>query len=334
MTDLSRPDAEFSGLTTLVTGGAGFIGSHIADALVSDNEVRILDDRSTGSIENVPDGAKLIQGDVTNQNAVDRAMKGVDVVFHLAAVVSVEESVSDPVESHRVNVDGTLAVLEAARRESARVVYASSAAVYGDPEGSTVSEDDETDPQSPYGADKLAADTYVRTYASVYDLPAVVLRYFNVYGPRQQGPYSGVVDAFFERALEGEPLVIHGDGKQTRDFVHVYDVVRANLAAATTEQTGRAFNIGTGRSVTIQQLAAAVGAAADVDVELEWGPARDGDIRHSRTETDRLRRLLGVQPEVSLSEGLSDLARYRTESRSRETPRELAEPASTRRSDE
>lgn len=334
MSDLSPPSTEFSGSTVLVTGGAGFIGSHIADALVPNNDVRILDNGSTGSISNVPEEADVIHADVTDQDAVDRAMDGVDIAFHQAAVVSVEESVSDPITSHRVNVDGTLAVLQAARREDARVVYASSAAIYGDPAGAVVSEGDETDPQSPYGVDKLAADAYARTYASVYDLPVVVLRYFNVYGPRQRGPYSGVVDAFFERALDQEPLLIHGDGEQTRDFVHVYDVVRANLAAATTEHVGQAFNIGTGNSVTIRELADAVGTALGVDIEVAREPPREGDIRHSRTSTDRLRRLLEVDPSVSLKDGLRHLANHRTDGQSRETSDGVVELTSGNPTDE
>ncbi|RLM54047.1 NAD-dependent epimerase/dehydratase family protein [Halobellus sp. Atlit-31R] len=311
MRELSRPTAPFTGRTVLVTGGAGFIGSHLVAALAPDNDVRVLDHCASGDPSRVADGATLIRADVTDEEALARAMAGVDVVFHLAAVVSVEQSVDDPQESHRVNVDGTLAVLERARHEGARVVFASSAAVYGDPDQLPVSETAETDPQSPYGADKLAADTYSRVYADVYDLPVVALRYFNVYGPGQRGPYSGVVDAFLERAADDEPLVIHGDGEQTRDFVHVFDVVRANLAAATTEHTGTAFNVGTGDAISIRDLADVVRTAVGTDTGVEHSAPRAGDVRHSRADCDRARDLLDFDPAVSLADGIEHLVAHR-----------------------
>ncbi|WP_336023558.1 NAD-dependent epimerase/dehydratase family protein [Halobellus salinisoli] len=324
MTDLPLPEADLGDATVLITGGAGFIGGHLAAALLPENEVRVLDDYSTGETSNVPDGAAVFCADVRNEDALERAMAGVDVVFHLAAVVSVETSVENPVEVHRVNVDGTLAVLERARDENARVVVASSAAVYGEPTGLPVNEDADTDPLSPYGADKLAADTYARVYADVYDLPVAVLRFFNVYGPGQRGPYSGVVDAFLQRAFADEPLVVHGDGEQTRDFVHVTDVVRALLTAASTEHTGLAFNVGTGSSVSINELADvirdATGATAGVDHER----ARPGDIRHSRADCTRMRELLGVQPTVSLREGVEHLVSYRLDRAANATGRDEA----------
>jgi UDP-glucose 4-epimerase len=311
MGELSAPTATFSGQTILVTGGAGFIGGHLASALAPDNEVRVLDDCSTGDASNVPDEATLIRGDVTDETVLARAMTDVDTVFHQAAVVSVEQSVDDPRTSHRVNVDGTLSVLERARGEDARVVVASSAAVYGAPSKLPVPESGDTEPQSPYGADKLAADAYARVYADVYDLSVVPLRYFNVYGPGQRGPYSGVVDAFLERAFADKPLSIHGDGEQTRDFVHVFDVVRANLAAARTSYTGEAFNVGTGESVSIRELADIVREAVGSDAGVRYEEPRTGDVRHSRAAIQRANDRLGFSARVPLRAGISHLVSHR-----------------------
>lgn len=306
-TDRSDAPDDLRGQTVLVTGGAGFIGSHLAARLAGDNDVRVLDDFSTGDRDAVPESATVIETDVRNAADVERAMEGVDVVFHLAALISVEESVADPERSHQVNVDGTLAVLQAARESDARVVLASSAAVYGDPDSLPVTVDEPMTPRSPYGADKVAADTYARAYEASYGVPVVALRYFNAYGPGQRGPYSGVVEAFLERAGAGEPLVVHGDGEQTRDFVHVSDVVRANLAAATTEHTGTAYNVGTGESVSVNELADIVTEAFGSDADVSHEPARPGDVRHSRAATDRARTELGFEARVSLRQGIADL---------------------------
>ncbi|MGQ4556057.1 NAD-dependent epimerase/dehydratase family protein [Halobellus sp. GM3] len=313
MNEPSPPTAAWSGQTVLVTGGAGFIGSHLAAALVPGNEVRVLDDCSTGDASRVPDGAEFIRGDVTDGETLSRAMTGVDTVFHQAAVVSVDRSIEAPAESHRVNVGGTRAVLERARAEDARVVIASSAAVYGTPSELPVSETCPTDPQSPYGADKLAADAYASVYANVYDLRVVPLRYFNVYGPGQRGPYSGVVDAFLERAFADEPLSVHGDGEQTRDFVHVFDVVRANLAAAETPYTGVPFNVGTGESVTIRELADIVREAVGTDAGVRYENERPGDVRHSRASTKRARDRLGFRSRIPLEAGIDHLVSHRRE---------------------
>ncbi|MFW5938083.1 MAG: NAD-dependent epimerase/dehydratase family protein, partial [Halanaeroarchaeum sp.] len=191
---------EPSDRTILVTGGAGFVGSHLAERLVPDNEVRVIDDLSTGKREHVPDDAELTVADVRDEDALAEAMADVDLVFHEAAVVSVEESVRHPTATHHVNVDGTLRVLEAARDEDARVIVASSAAIYGHPDGVPVAEDAPKAPTSPYGIDKLAVDHYTRRYHELYGLETVALRYFNIYGPRQgAGDYSGVIEAFFEQ---------------------------------------------------------------------------------------------------------------------------------------
>lgn len=294
--------------TVLITGGAGFIGSHLAAALVADNEVRVLDDLSGGAREFVPEEAELYEGDVRDSAAVAEAMEGADIVFHKAALVSVEESVEDPEQSHETNATATLAILEQARNEDARVVLASSAAIYGHPESVPVEEGDEKSPTSPYGIDKLSLDHYARVYNDLYGLETVPLRYFNVYGPRQNPEYSAVVSVFFRQARDGGPITIEGDGEQTRDFVHVSDVVRANLQAATTENVGEPFNVATGRSVTIRELAETVVEVTDSDAEITHVEERAGDIRHSEADISKAQAELGYEPTVSLEDGLRELA--------------------------
>jgi UDP-glucose 4-epimerase len=295
---------QLHGQTVLVTGGAGFVGSHLATALADACELRVIDDLSDGDRERVPEGATFVQGDVRETGALVPAADGVDVIFHQAGLVSVPESLDRPIESHERNVDGTLAVLEAARRNDARVVYASSVAIYGNPSTVPITEDEPTTPTSPYGVDKLAADHYTRLYHDRYDVETVALRYFNVYGPEQD---AGVVNAFRDRAIAGEPLQVDGDGKQRRDFVHVADVVRANLAAATTEAVGEGYNIGTGDSIRITDLATVIRAQAGTEVPIRHSDPRPGEIRNSRADPTRAREQLGFEAEVPLEEGLEDL---------------------------
>ncbi|WP_255191015.1 NAD-dependent epimerase/dehydratase family protein [Natronobeatus ordinarius] len=294
--------------TVLVTGGAGFVGSHLVDALVEENEVRVLDDLSTGECTHVHDDATFIEGSVSDPSFRDRAMAGVDLVFHEAAIVDVPESVENPRGTHRVNLEASLDLLEDARREDARVVLASSAAIYGHPEALPVTESTVSEPTSPYGVQKLALDRYARVYAALYDLPTVALRYFNVYGPRQRGPYSGVISTFLEQAGAGQPITIEGDGEQTRDFVHVRDVVRANLLAATTEHVGEAYNVGTGDSTTIRELAETIRDATGADVPIVHREPREGDVRHSRADVSKARDRLGFEPTIDLESGIRDLA--------------------------
>jgi UDP-glucose 4-epimerase len=305
MTDaIDVQDEQMEHANVLVTGGAGFIGGHIARTLADDNEVAVLDIRPDAP----SDAVSRIEGDIRDEDTVEAAVAGADVVFHEAAMVSVDESVAKPKESHDVNATGTLNVLEAARTHDARVVLASSAAVYGDPNETPVPETHPLDPTSPYGLDKLASDHYARLYHDLYGLETAALRYFNVYGPGQTGgDYAGVIEVFLEQARNDDPITVHGDGEQTRDFVHIDDVVQANLLAAETDAVGQAFNVGTGESVTIRRLAELLRDAVDSDSEIVHTDPREGDIQHSCADISKARDELGYEPAFELEEGLRTL---------------------------
>ncbi|WP_231186436.1 NAD-dependent epimerase/dehydratase family protein [Haladaptatus sp. DYF46] len=292
--------------TVLVTGGAGFVGSHLVDALVRENDVRILDDFSTGKRSNVNDDATVIEGDICDSETLRRATENVDLIFHEAGVVSVQESVEEPMRANEVNLDATLALLERARDLDARVVLASSCAIYGQPTDVPISEDEPFSPSSPYGLQKSALDHYARLYEELYGLETVALRYFNIYGPRQSsGDYSGVISIFKRQATNGEPITVDGDGKQTRDFVHINDVVRANLLAATTDHVGEAYNIGTGVSVTIQELAETIHDISASSSEIVHLDPRPGDITKSKADIAKATEKLGYEPTIPINEGLS-----------------------------
>lgn len=304
---------EFSGDEILITGGAGFIGSHIADALVSEANVTVLDDLSSGKKENIPEGAEFVHGDIRDESVVTSVLDEVDLVFHQAAKVSVDQSVDDPIQTHQTNLDASLFLLEEARKRDIRVVLASSTAIYGTPESLPVQEIDRKSPNSPYGLDKLALDHYARIYQELYDTDIVPLRYFNVYGPRQgSGPYGGVISIFVNQALNDDPITVHGDGTQTRDFVHVSDVVEANLRAATSVSSGKAVNVGTGTETSVVELARMIVDIADSDSEIVHESPRPGDVPKSRADITRLGNDLGYSPNVSLREGLRDLIEYRS----------------------
>ena len=304
----------------LVTGGAGFIGSHIVRALVERGDrARVLDDLSGGSLDNlaglevgaIGSGAEVewLEADVADRTACDTGCAGVQGVFHEAAEVSVPASFEDPDRHLEVNVMGTLRVLEAARRAGAsRLVFAASSAAYGDGPESPKREDLAVNPLSPYAVAKHASEQMLEVWSRRWDLGSVALRYFNVFGPGQSdsSPYSGVIAIFAKRLLAGQPITIHGDGEQTRDFVFVEDVARANLAAMDSQiKGGRVVNIGTGRSVSLTQLhrimADLVGRAGDPD----YGPARVGDVRHSCADILRAQEELGWHPKVNLRDGLA-----------------------------
>lgn len=300
----------------LITGGAGFIGSHIADEAARLGwEVAVLDDLSTGKRENLAQlegRARLIVGDVADPQAVREAARGADVIFHLAALVSVPESVRDPQKSARVNDLGTLNVFSAAAETGARVIHSSSAAVYGPDAAPPHHEGLTPDPVTPYAAHKLLGEHYARFYHREKGLSCLCLRYFNVFGPRQDpsSPYSGVISIFSDRLATGRPATIFGDGEQTRDFVYVADVVAANfLAALHPVADGRATNVGTGKAVTLKRLWEELRAVTGLDAPLSHGPTREGDIRHSRADTSRARDFLAFEARTEFAEGLAKTIR-------------------------
>jgi len=291
----------------LITGGAGFIGSHLASALTVENEVHVLDNNSRGDPTVLPADVEFYHGDIRDRSLLETLVETVDIVYHLAAIVSIEDSLQRPVESHETNVSATVSLLDVARKHETRVVFASSCAAYGDPTALPVDEHEPPTPLSPYAVDKLAADQYVRVYGQQYGFPTVGLRYFNVYGAGQRGDYSGVIDAFVERARAGEPLEIHGEGTQTRDFVHISDIVRANLAAGVTQHTGRAYNIGTGTETTILELAETIRDLVGTEVPIRHTEPRPGDVDRSRADLSDARQRLGYKPQVTLKSGLQSL---------------------------
>jgi UDP-glucose 4-epimerase len=292
-------------LRALVTGGAGFIGSHVAEGLLArGDEVTILDDLSNGKRENVPDGAELIVGDIREPGAIFDDVKP-EVVFHLAAQADVRISVARPDHDADVNVIGTIRVLEATREHGAQLVFSSTGgAIYGECE-QPAAEDKRLEPLAPYGTSKLAGEEYLATYNRLYGTRHVSLRYGNVYGPRQD-PHgeAGVVAIFFNRLNEGETPRIFGDGKQTRDYVYVGDVVRATLAAQ--ERNGGVYNVGTGRETSVVELLELCLRVAGKDVEAEFAPPRAGELQRSVLDPSRAVDELAWRPERSLEEGLRE----------------------------
>ena len=299
-------------MTALVTGGAGFIGSHLVDALMSQGDkVRVFDDLSTGRRENLRPDAEFVQASIVDRPALDAAMKGVDAVFHLAAVVSVQQCLADPAGSNEVNVTGTARVLQAAAAAGVRrVVFVSSAAVYGDSPVSPKREDLAPDPLSPYAVAKLAGE---RLGATIPGIEFVAVRFFNVYGPRQapDSPYSAVIPIFLKTIEAGRPLPVFGDGTQTRDFTFVGDVVAGLLLASDAPGLhGRVFNVATGRAVSVADMAHALGRAAGRPVELDFRPPRPGEILHSLADVEAARRELHFRARVTLDEGLAEAVKW------------------------
>ena len=305
----------------LVTGGAGFIGSHLVDRLLERGDtVWVIDDLSTGTWANLArweDEERLtrIRADVAEglfaplALAEDQGAR-IEGIVHLAALVSVVRSVAEPLADVRTNVRGTVQVLEYARnRPVAKVVFASSAAVYGDVSVVPTPETAPTRPLSPYGIDKLTGEHFLHMYSEVHGIPTSALRFFNVYGPRQDpsSPYSGVISIFADRAARGRGLNIYGDGEQTRDFVHVSDVVRALVAALDHRQSTEPTNVGTGRPTTVEALAHAVLDAHGADLPIAHGPPRQGEIRHSVADVSALEERFGVRAETPLATGLRTL---------------------------
>jgi len=309
-----RKDMSDTNLTALVTGGAGFIGSHIAQRLIGlGHRVRIVDNLSTGFRENVDavgSGVEFLEGDLRDVAVCEAAMRGVEVVFHVAALPSVPRSLRDPIGSHECNVTATLNVLEAARRAKVRrVVYSSSSSVYGDTSVLPKTEPVELLPKSPYAAAKLAGELYVLAYARAGLIDGIALRYFNVFGPRQDpnGPYAAVIPLFMRSALTGAKVPLYGDGSQTRDFTYIDNVVEANLLAATQPServSGWVVNCGAGTRISLLELIQQIEAVTSRRVSVEKRAPREGDVRDSQAGLERAKSVLGYTPHVSLEEGL------------------------------
>jgi len=301
----------------LVTGGAGFIGSHIVEALIdSGHSVRVLDDFSSGSPSNlgrVRNSASLdvVEGDVRDAALVDRLVAGMDGIFHQAGFVSVQKSIEQPALSFDINVGGALTVLESARKAGVkRVISASSAAVYGDNERIPLSESGHTNPLSPYAMDKCSIERYATLYHRLYGLETIVLRYFNVYGPRQlpSSPYSSVITVFLDCIRRNEGITVYGDGEQSRDFVHVLDVVQANTRAMHATYNGfGVFNVGSGRETRINKLTEMLMDITDRHVPVTHGSSRPGDIYRSCANITRANTELGYRPQWELRRGLQSL---------------------------
>lgn len=296
----------------LVTGGAGFIGSHLTDRLAADrHSVRVLDNLSTGKRTNLAGGVDFIEGDVRDVGTVDRAVAGVDAIFHLAAVASVQASVDDPAGTHGTNFLGTLHLLEAARRHGVRrFVYASSAAVYGDAAALPVREDTRLNPLTPYAADKLAGEYYLAFYGRKHGLKGTAFRFFNIYGPRQDpsSPYSGVISIFVDRAVAGRPVTIFGDGSQTRDFVYVADLV--TILARSLEAgsaVGQVLNVGRGVECSLMEMLNEIEQLLGRPIERRLEAPRVGDILHSRADVARLKKFLDYLPATPMRTGLAQL---------------------------
>jgi UDP-glucose 4-epimerase len=298
--------------TYLVTGGCGFIGSHLVDALIARGDrVRVLDDLSTGKRANLAAEAELVIGDVGERDTVESAMAGVGGCFHLAAVASVERSVEDWAGTHRINLTGAVNVFDAARTAGngapVPVVYASSAAVYGDNASVPLDESALARPLTPYGADKLGCELHARVASIIHKVPTVGLRFFNVYGPRQDpsSPYSGVISIFADRVLAGRPVTVFGDGQQVRDFVFVGDVVDFLIAAMDRDQVGaQVFNVCSGAATTILQLARTLAVVAGKPPIVETAAPRSGDIHMSLGDPARAAKGLGMIAGMEMGEGL------------------------------
>lgn len=307
----------------LVTGGAGFIGSHLVEELVRRGEkVRVLDNLSTGKRENLAQvlgQIEFIEGDICDEGVVTRATEGVDFVLHQAALPSVPRSVQDPLASNRANVDGTLTVLWAARRAGVRrVVYASSSSVYGNVNVSPKHEDLTPAPASPYAVSKLAGEYYCRVFYQVYGLETVSLRYFNVFGPRQDphSPYAAVIPRFISRMRGGQPPIIYGDGSQTRDFTYVANVVHANLLACTAPQAaGTVMNVACGQSTSLLELVRELNRLLGTHLTPHHDAPRAGDVQHSLADVRRAREVLGYSPVCTFAEGLARTVAYFTKPR-------------------
>jgi UDP-glucose 4-epimerase len=298
----------------LITGGAGFIGSHLVEqVLAAGGRVRVLDNLSTGKHANLPDDphVEFIEGDIRDSRTVRNAVQGVDAIVHLAAVASVQASVDDPLGTHASNFDGTLNLLDAARHAGVRrLVYASSAAIYGNTEQLPVEETFTPRPLTPYASDKLAGEHYLEFYSGRYGIDAVAFRFFNIYGPRQDpsSPYSGVISIIADRLARRAPMTIFGDGQQSRDFVYVGDLAKILWRAVTgPHKSFQVMNVGRGQSASLLEVLAAFESVAGTPLERVHAEPRHGDIRQSRAAVARLKSVFGEATPTALKEGLGAL---------------------------
>ncbi len=308
----------------LVTGGCGFIGSHLCDALVEQgHNVRVLDNLSSGSTINLPESIDLVLGNVIDPSVVKEALEGMDGCYHLAAVASVERSMNDWIGAHKVNQQAIVNLFEAVRSmaqsNAIPIVFASSSAIYGDNASLPLDESTTARPISAYGADKLGSEHHARVAWLSHGISTVGLRFFNVYGPRQHptSPYTGVISIFVDRILKGEPLIIYGEGKQTRDFIYVSDVVNY-LIQAMQNQRGESsiYNVCTGQATSISQLAKILSAVSGSPLKIEYQPARSRDVAPSLGDPRRAVKRYGIHPQVKLGEGLKLLLAAMRDSRS------------------
>jgi nucleoside-diphosphate-sugar epimerase len=293
----------------LVTGGAGFIGSHLADALLArGHQVRIVDNFSSGKTANVPAGVEIVEGDLADDGVAAAAVAGCEYVLHQAAIPSVPRSVNDPLGTNRANVDATLQMLVAARDAGVkRLVFAGSSSEYGNSPVQPKREDMRPAPITPYALQKWAGEQYCAMFSSLYGMETVSIRYFNVFGPRQapDSPYSGVISLFIKAFLNGQAPMIHGDGRQTRDFTYVSNVVDGVLAAATAEGvSGEVINVATGGRVSLLELARALQLITGTHLQPTFGPPREGDVKDSQADIFKARKMLGYEPAVPFEEGL------------------------------
>ncbi len=321
-----EPDLQsaYDGRRVCVTGGAGFIGSHLVEALLGAGAlVTLLDDMSSGDETNLPgpaSKARTVRGSILDPSALAMAAGDAEFIFHQAALTSVPASVEGPLRYHEINATGTLRVLEAARLgrgrrvPGVRLVFASSSSVYGDHEQPALSEDLLPRPLSPYAASKCSGELLVRAYAACYGIQAISLRYFNIFGPRQKpdSPYAAVIPRFASALLQGRRPVIYGDGSQTRDFTHVANAVRANLLAGARPEPlrGEAINVGCGSGITVRELLEKIASILGVEPDAEEAPPRAGDVMHSRADIAAARELLGYEPIVSLDAGLRETVEW------------------------
>ncbi|MFC1920706.1 SDR family oxidoreductase [Chloroflexota bacterium] len=316
---MTQDKTELKGKNILVTGGAGFIGSNIVDKLSQDNNVTVLDNLSFGSMKNLEkskDRINFVEGDVRNKEMVKDIVSKVEYIFHLAAHVGNIRSLKDPYFDMDVNIVGMLNLMEACRDSNIkRLVYSSSGAIFGEAKYLPIDEDHPLHPESPYAVSKLAAEKYAIAYNKVYGVPTVAIRYFNAYGPRQDtSEYANAISIFLSLTKQGKPLTVFGDGEQTRDFIFVRDIVYANILVATHPAAiGEIFNISTGEVYSINQLVNLIGKTTGKEISFSHADPRAGEVRHSKANTDKAKKLLGYSPTTDFQEGLLETWKALTE---------------------